>query len=133
MAIVENIRLPQQSKDQLVRLKRLTGIEHWNVLCRWGFCLSIAEETAPPGGKIPADSSIEMSWKTFAGEFSELYHALLLQRAHDDQIQIEKDSLSDLLRAHIVRGIGLLTSRRELAGIHSLLAIAVADRQGKKS
>ena len=34
MTILDNIRLSQKAKDQLIRLKRHTGIEHWNVLCR---------------------------------------------------------------------------------------------------
>ena len=32
---VEHIRLSKQAKNQLIKLKRVTGIEHWNVLCRW--------------------------------------------------------------------------------------------------
>ncbi|MGH9941519.1 MAG: DndE family protein [Pyrinomonadaceae bacterium] len=31
---IEHIRLSQQAKEQLIKLKRTTGIQHWNVLCR---------------------------------------------------------------------------------------------------
>jgi DNA sulfur modification protein DndE len=127
MQTVENIRLPQQCRDQLIRLKRITGIENWNVLCRWAFCLSLAEKSAPPGGKLPANGTIEMSWRTFAGEFSDVYHALLLQRAHEEKIQLTKDLLSDLLRAHLIRGIGLLTAKRALTGIHRLCGMIARD------
>jgi len=58
---VDHMRLSQQAKDQLIKLKRNTGIEHWNVLRRWAFCLSLAEPGAPPEAKIPADSNVEMT------------------------------------------------------------------------
>ena len=32
---IEHIRLSQHAKDQLIKLKRVTGIDHWNELCRW--------------------------------------------------------------------------------------------------
>ena len=32
---IEHIRVSQHAKDQLIRLKRVTGIKNWNVLCRW--------------------------------------------------------------------------------------------------
>ena len=36
---LEHIRIAERAKDQLAKLKRSTGIPHWNVLCRWGFCV----------------------------------------------------------------------------------------------
>ena len=62
---LDHIRLSQQSRDQLIRLKRHTGIKHWNVLCRWAFCASLAEPTVPAPAKIPADSTLEMTWQVF--------------------------------------------------------------------
>lgn len=118
---IDSIRLSQQSRDQLIRLKRITGIEQWNTLCRWAFCLSIAEETNPPSTKIPADSSVEMTWKTFAGEHAELYHALLLERVIGEGKEPSKESLLQGLRAHITRGIVYLTARRELKDIAGLI------------
>lgn len=44
---VEHVRVSQQAKDHLVRLKRITGIKNWNVLCRWALCVSLAEESTP--------------------------------------------------------------------------------------
>lgn len=118
---IDSIRLPQQAKDQLIRLKRLTGIDQWNTLCRWAFCLSLAESTNPPMTKILADSSVEMTWKTFAGEHADLYHALLLDRVHREGGTPTKENLLQCLRAHILRGIGYLTARRELRDITGLL------------
>jgi DNA sulfur modification protein DndE len=55
---IDHIRLSKQAREQLIRLKRHTGIEHWNVLCRWAFCRSLAEPSVPPPAKIPADSNV---------------------------------------------------------------------------
>ena len=44
---VEHIRLSKQAKNQLIKLKRVTGIEHWNVLCRWALCVSLSEQSMP--------------------------------------------------------------------------------------
>jgi len=118
---IDSIRLSQQSRDQLIRLKRITGIEQWNTLCRWAFCLSLSEDTDPPKTKIPSDSSVEMTWKTFAGEHEDLYQALLIDRAQKEGGEITKDTLLNCLRAHITRGIVFLTARKELKDIAGLL------------
>ena len=118
---IDSIRLSQQSRDQLIRLKRITGIEQWNTLCRWAFCLSLSEDTDPPKTKIPSDSSVEMTCKTFAGEHEDLYQALLIDRAQKEGGEITKDALLNCLRAHITRGIVFLTARKELKDIAGLL------------
>lgn len=122
---VESIKLPQQAKDQLIRLKRITGIDQWNILCRWAFCLSIAEKRNPPREHIATDSSIEMTWRTFAGDHSSIYRALLLKRAKEEEILEDKEAMANFLRAHIVRGISYLTARRELKSIANLASIAI--------
>ena len=43
--IIKQIKLPSQSKDKLSRLKGRTGIQNWNVLCRWALCFSLSEGT----------------------------------------------------------------------------------------
>ena len=121
--LIETIKLPQQAKDQLIRLKRITGIEQWNILCRWAFCLSMAEKRNPPNERIATDSSIEMTWRTFAGEFGPIYHAILIDRAHQEGILEDKEELNNFLRSHIVRGITYLTARRDLSSIADLTQI----------
>lgn len=124
---VDSIKLSDQSKDQLVRLKRLTGIEHWNVLCRWAFCLSLAEEIHPPKIRIPADSFIEMNWKTFAGEHSSVYEALLIDRTIKEYGDTKNGNLLKCLRAHVTRGISYLTARSEVKDIAGLLGIVESE------
>lgn len=119
--VIEHIRLSQQSRDQLVRLKRYTGIQHWNVLCRWAFCVSLAEASVPSPAKIPADSSLEMTWKIFGGPHHEIYSALLKQRCQMDGLGSSEEVLATQFRLHLHRGIGYLSADRRLRSISDLV------------
>ena len=100
----KTIRLSQKAKDRLIALKRRTGIDQWNVLCRWALCRSLQEPTDPPQSDIVTDSNIEIAWSTFAGEYSQLYAALLTSTQTDDEGE------QDNILAHIHRGIDYLFS-----------------------
>ena len=121
---IDNIRLSQQAKDHLIKLKRLTGIEHWNVLCRWGFCLSLSEKTIPPFSRIPGDSNVEMSWRVFGGRHSDLYLALLKQRLLHDGFPLDPETLSQQFRLHLHRGIAYLAGNRVLRRIDDLITLS---------
>src|SRR6266487_4398335 len=103
---LDHIRVSQQAREQLIQLKRRTGIKHWNVLCRWAFCVSLAEPSPPAVTKIPADSTVEMTWKTFGGPHADLYLALLKQRCHQDGLSTDDDTIATQLRLNLHRGIG---------------------------
>lgn len=124
---VEHIRLSQQAKDQLVKLKRVTGIEHWNVLCRWALCVSFAEQSVPPLSKIPADSNVEMSWKVFGGRHADLYMVLLKERCIRDGLGTDSETLALQFRLHLHRGISYLAGNRKLRNISDLVALPVAQ------
>ena len=124
---IEHIRLSKQAREQLIRLKRYTGIEHWNVLCRWAFCRSLAEPSVPPPARIPADSNVEMSWKVFGGRHQELYMALLKERCLRDQLGTDEEVIASQFRLHLHRGIAYLASDRKMRdGVGSFLAQALA-------
>src|ERR1700676_2953076 len=105
MSGIEHIRLSQQAKEQLIKLKRVTGIEHWNILCRWALCASLAEDTVPHLSKIPADSNVEMSWRVFGGRYADLYLALIKERCLQDKFATDSESLAQQFRLHLHRGI----------------------------
>lgn len=119
---VEHIHLSQQAKEQLIKLKRTTGITNWNVLCRWAFCVSLSEPSRPAPAKHPADSSVEMSWKVFAGAEYELYWALLKARCARDRLPTDEDTLAQQFRLHLHRGIGYLAANRRSRGITEYVA-----------
>ena len=60
--IIKQVRVSQQAKDQLSRLKGKTGIKNWNVLCRWALCYSLREKTIPTDIQIAADSMVNF-WR----------------------------------------------------------------------
>ncbi len=123
---IEHIRLSQQAKDQLVRIKRATGIQNWNVLCRWAFCLSLAEPSIPAPAKIVSDSSVEMTWKVFGGEYNEIYLALLKERCHGDGLAQTEETLHLQFKLHLHRGIGYLASKvsnKQIENVADLLKL----------
>lgn len=121
---VEHIRLSKQAREQLIRLKRHTGIEHWNVLCRWAFCRSLAEPSPPPPSKIPADSNVEMSWRVFGGRHADLYLALLRARCMRDGLEMGDDELAMQFRLHLHRGIAYLANDRDMRDIGAMMRLA---------
>lgn len=125
---IRQIRLSSQAKEQLIRLKTRTGIPQWNILCRWAFCLSLAEPTPPTPIEIPADSNVEMTWHVFGGECHELYMALLKERCVRDRLEIDPDVLNRQFRLHLHRGISYLATPNKVRGIGDLVALAVKDR-----
>ena len=86
--IVKHFKLSQPEKDRLIRIKARTGIQNWNVLCRWALCWSLAEPSVPGGVDPLSDSNGEMDWSTFAGEYSEIYEAIIRQRCINDGLRV---------------------------------------------
>lgn len=108
--MIDNVKISEKAKNQLITLKRRTGIQNWNVLCRWAFCLSLGEPTAPPNENIVTDSTVEMTWRTFTGGDEALYLALLIEKARVDKVSIDKVELNHYFKLHLHRGISYLNS-----------------------
>ena len=124
---VETVKVSEQAKDQLVRLKRKTGIGNWNVLCRWALALSLAETHPPPSKRIKLDSNIEMPWRTFGGDYADVYSALVYQRCLDDGFGVEADILSEQFKLHLHRGIGYLANDSSIDSIDALFGKLPVD------
>jgi DNA sulfur modification protein DndE len=118
---IKHIRLSQQAREQLSRLKRHTGIENFNVLCRWALCTSLAEQTPPPVIKIPADSNLEMTWEVFGGRYADVLLALVTQRCKEDGLRTDDETVNSQFRLHLHRGIAYLAGDRKLRSIADLL------------
>lgn len=129
--IARQIRLSSQAKDQLIRVKAKTGIQNWNVLCRWALCLSLAEGTRPPDFEIPADSNVEMSWEVFGGEYQQVYEALVHRQCLKDGVSDDHVTLNRYFRAHLHRGISYLSSKIFIKSTYDLLQLAIeAGKEG---
>lgn len=125
MSPIERIKLSQQAREQLSRLKRYTGIEHWNTLCRWGFCRSLADPDAPPPAKIPSDSNVELTWSVFGGRHERIYLALLKERCLRDGLGTDDETLAIQFRLHLHRGIAQLAGDKTQRSLASFLAQAM--------
>lgn len=124
---VDRVRISQAAKDQLIKLKRVTKIDQWNILCRWALCRSLAEPTPPSPIAIPADSNVEMTWQVFGGAISELLIIALKQRCHDDGLGISQEILASQFRLHLHRGIGYLAADSATRKVEALAIMALAE------
>ena len=128
--ILKQIRLPNQSKDKLSRLKGRTGIQNWNILCRWALCYSLSESTIPAEQDLPADSNVEMSWHTFAGEYHEIYDALVKAWCVKYELPTDEGSLAKYFKAHLNRGISYLAGTHLIKSIDDLVDL-IFKKEGK--
>jgi DNA sulfur modification protein DndE len=125
---IERIRLSQTAKERLSKLKRITKIDQWNILCRWAFCHSLAEPSIPSPVPIPADSNVEMTWNVFGGEIADALLIALKQRCHQDGLDTDKETLKQQFRLHLHRGIGYLAGEPDLKKIEDLISIVVVEK-----
>lgn len=119
--ICKQFKLSQPEKEKLIRIKSKTGIQNWNILCRWALCWSLNEATIPGGIDPLSDSNVEMTWMTFAGEYHEIYEEMIRVRCLKDGLGDDSDTLLKYFRLHLNRGINHYSSRDVLKSIHDLL------------
>ncbi len=123
--IIETIRVSQDAKEQLVRLKRHTGLAQWNIICRWALLRSLAEPTDPPNIRHPSDSNVEMTWRVFAGPYAAVFESLVLLRYRQSGRPInDPTGLPEFFRQHLHRGIGTLIGDRSTRSIAALIGTA---------
>ena len=120
---IKQIKLPTQSKDRLSRLKGRTGIQNWNVLCRWALCFSLSESTIPTDFELPADSNLEMSWLPFAGENHEIYEALIRAWCIQNSLSTDDETLNKYFKLHLNRGISYLAGTGVIRNIDDLVSL----------
>jgi DNA sulfur modification protein DndE len=120
---LERIKLSQAAKDQLVKLKRVTKIDQWNILCRWALCQSLAEPSPPSPVAIPTDSNLEMTWQVFGGSIADLLLLALKQRCHTEGLATDRETLAQQLRLHLHRGIVYLAGDPTFKSIDRLIGL----------
>jgi DNA sulfur modification protein DndE len=120
--LIESVRVSEKGKQQLIQIKRKTGIENWNALCRWALCLSLAEKSIPPEETIGNFSNIEMNWKTFCGGSEDIYSAIIRVRLYRDNV--DTIDYTKWFYVHLHRGISYLNrSCNDLESLFSNVAI----------
>lgn len=111
--MIDRIRLTAAAKIQLSTLKRKTGIEHYNSICRHALCLSLTNPSMPPDEDFNFASGIDIDWRTFTGGYEELYLNLLLLRAQQDGLSISIDNVKQVCTQHLHRGLSYLAGKED--------------------
>lgn len=111
--MIERIRLTAAAKTQLATLKRRTGIEHNNAICRHAFCISLANPSIPPNETFSFSGGAEIDWRTFTGGQEALYYNLLVVRLLSEGRRVTEDTVRQTCLLHVHRGLSYLVSRRE--------------------
>ena len=127
--IIKHFKLSQPEKERLIRMKARTGIQNWNILCRWALCWSLSEPSIPGGVDPLSDSNVEMDWSTFAGEYAEIYEALLRQRCIRDGLGDDDSTIIRYFRLHLNRGINHYSTRDVLKGSKDLLRSVLSKEE----
>ncbi len=108
-------------------LKGRTGLLP-NLLCRIGFCLSLADPSVPDPTLYTSDGNArEFNLSTLTGQYTELFFALLRERLAQDGLDLERNFEAQF-KAHLNRGVGYLDIRiKTLEDIADLVAAAQAQ------
>lgn len=113
------IRVSEEVDQRLRFLKSKTGLTP-NLLCRFGFCLSLREPGIPRLDDFQDNSAREFNRYTLTGQWDSLFIALLKERCHRDGLP--EGELEDQFKAHINRGVLLLGQRvKSLEDINRLV------------
>ena len=108
--MIEIVRVSERARYQLMTIRKRTGIENWNVICRWALVVSLKDQSIPPHENIVTDSSVEMTWRTFGGTYEKTYLSLLIQRLIKDKIDITKENVNNFFKIHLHKGLSNLAT-----------------------
>lgn len=111
--MIDRIRLTAAAKIQLSTLKRKTGIEHYNSICRHALCISLANPSMPPEEDFNFNGGIEIDWRTFAGGNEALYLNLLMLRIREDGGCPDAESIREACASHVHRGLSYIVGRSD--------------------
>ncbi len=120
---IKQFTISETAKEQLIKLKRSTKIEQWNILCRWGLCLSLAEPSKPTSIPLGKNSNVELTWDVFGGEIADILLIALKQRCYQDNLATDTETLKQQFRLHLYRGIGYLAGNDHLKNIEDFISL----------
>lgn len=121
--MIDRIRLTAAAKIQLSTLKRKTGIEHYNSICRHALCISLANPSMPPEEEFNFNGGVEIDWRTFSGGNDTIYLSLLLLRIKENGSGTDVDSIKRVCASHLHRGLSYMMSQTNLDDFFASLVI----------
>ena len=112
--MIERVKLTAAAKQQLSTLKRRTGIEHYNIICRHALVLSLANPAPAPTENLQFANGLEIDWDVFTGGCGDTYLNLLMIRTLQDSDHCNAHELRQTLISHLHRGLSYLASRKDM-------------------
>jgi DNA sulfur modification protein DndE len=106
---LNRIYVSEEVDMRLRFLKARTGLTP-NLLCRLGFCLSLAEPGIPDSALYADGQGREFNRYTLTGQWDQFFFALLRERLVQDELDLDSE-LEDQFKAHLSRGVLMLYQR----------------------
>lgn len=121
---IDNIKTSSNVKIALTRIKSITRIPTWNVICRWAFCLSLKQTSLPREVDEKLDG-IEIDYDTLVGKNKSIYTQLLINNLISHKVEIDKKNLTKYLYAHVNRGVNIIYTNKlkDISGLMNLTNI----------
>jgi len=120
---LNRIYVGEEVDMRLRNLKARTGLTP-NLLCRLGFCLSLAEPGIPDPQLYGDGQAREFNRYTLTGQWDLFFFSLLRERLVQDGLDLEAD-LEVQFKAHLSRGVLLLYQRlKNLEDLADMMAEA---------
>tara|TARA_Y200000002_G_C22620295_1_gene637857 strand:- start:615 stop:986 length:372 start_codon:yes stop_codon:yes gene_type:complete len=118
---LEALKTTTNIKNVLSSIKRVTGIEYWNVICRWALCISLKQKSLPRLVEEKLDG-VEIDYDVFVGKNNSIYTQLLINNLIKHNIEITKSNVYKYLYAHVNRGVSILYNKK-MKSIKDLISI----------
>ena len=121
---IDLLRTSANVRNSLTRIKTITGIPNWNIICRWAFCLSLKQTSLPREVDEKLDG-IEIDYDTLVGKNKSIYTQLLINNLASHKVEIDKKNLTKYLYAHVNRGVNIIYTNKikDISGLMSLTNI----------
>ena len=118
---IDLLRTSANVRNSLTRIKTITGIPNWNIICRWAFCLSLKQTSLPREVDEKLDG-IEIDYDTLVGKNKSIYTQLLINNLISHKAEIDKKNLTKYLYAHVNRGVNIIYTNKlkDISGLMNL-------------
>ena len=119
---IDILRTSSNVKSSLTRIKTITGISNWNIICRWALCLSLKQTSLPREVEEKLDG-VEIDYDTLVGKNKSIYTQLLINNLVVHNVSVDKKNLTKYLYAHVNRGVNIIYTNKlkDISGLFKLI------------
>lgn len=119
---IDILRTSLNVKSSLTRIKTITGISNWNIICRWALCLSLKQTSLPREVEEKLDG-VEIDFDTLVGKNKSIYTQLLINNLVTHNVAVDKKNLTKYLYAHVNRGVNIIYTNKlkDISGLFKLI------------